>query len=138
MVIQRVFIAITLALALGGCYKDDTDIASLTTNPLDPDYTGPSYIEILSSQAEVITSSVTAHTIVLRVNSSIFPSGTSYDLNVKDLTTGDEVQIPATPIGSDDFTYKNFDITLGQEYCYEFSVRVDFSTGRIDRFCDTL
>jgi hypothetical protein len=37
-----------LMLLSSACLKDDLDPAALTTNPLDPDYSGPALIELVS------------------------------------------------------------------------------------------
>lgn len=140
MVTSRIIKMLLLLMVFSGCLKDDTEISSLNTNPLDPDYTGPSYITVVRSQAEVIGTAppIQSHAMDVEVNSSVFPAGTDYRLNVKNLTTGTETQLIASPPGSDFFTYNHDDINLGQEYCYEFSVWVNFSIGRADTFCDTL
>lgn len=138
MVIKRLFIVLCVLSIVTGCYKDDTDLGSLTTNALDPDYTGPSYITVISSTSEVITPAVTAHALEIEVNSSGFPDNVSYKLSVVDLTTGSEELVSPTVTGGDVFSYKKFDITIGQQYCYDLSVWVDYSTGRADNFCDVL
>jgi len=49
---RALFLLLPVALGLSGCLKDDLDPAALTTNPLDPDYTGPALVGLITAAAD--------------------------------------------------------------------------------------
>lgn len=134
---MRVALIISVLLAITSCLKDEVNVNELNTNPLDQDYTGAQYIKVLSSGLST-SAGAPAHVMRLEVDDSDFPPGTNYDLWVKNLNNGQEERILATMIDGNEFEVVNFQAQSGFTYCYEFSVWVDYSTGPVLEFCDTL
>ena len=128
-------VPIILLFALSGCYKDEVDIAALTTNPCDPDYTGAAFIEVVGEQTEPIIGGVYKQTLLIEVDNAVLNATQPYQLNVLEVGTGEVTKLPQTAPGSHAFTYTNFTVTLGAQYCYRISAEVQFSTTRSEEFC---
>jgi len=124
-----------LVLLLSACYKDEVVLEDLTTNMFDPDYTGPAFIDIVSVGLQQVQAGVWNQVVQVHVKSELFPNPRTYHLFVEclnDTSTEDMVQQPE---GSDDFIYIKSNVELDSTYCYEFSLRVEYSNTRADEHC---
>ena len=131
---MRTSTILIFVLLLSSCVKDDVDLATLNTNPLDQDYSGAPYITVTASNFFQFPNPV--HQVTIEVDRSILQGLNSFDLHVKDLRTSVEKNLSAGSTTST-FVYENFDLASGvSEYCYDISVRVDFSDGPKTNFCD--
>ncbi|MBL7964178.1 MAG: hypothetical protein JNM31_10095 [Flavobacteriales bacterium] len=120
---------------LSSCFKDPVDIGALNTNPLDPDYIGPPMITVLTDSTFTPAAGVFVHYLRVRVDDARFPSSTTYQLRVVDLEDGSTTNIPQNAPGGNTFEHFNSFVTLGQEYCYDLSVYIEFSSARPERHC---
>jgi len=133
---MRTFSFLLMVFALTGCIKDTVDLDTLNSNPLDPDYAGPAYINIVTS--DFLQTPGPNHQLVIELDRSLLPSVGAFDLHIVDLQTGFEADLPASN-ATTSLTYENFNLLPGvTEYCYDITVRVDFSDGPITNFCDNL
>lgn len=128
-------------LCLPSCYKDELEVAELTNNPFDADYNGEAVFtfEEVVNEPQPVPPGGTAQYVVFRVNSSLFLESTSYQVKVRDLTTGSETYVGQTPVGSDLLRYKRDTLELGTgEVCLELRLSNNLSTGRPETICGPL
>lgn len=126
---------LSVVLMLTACYKDDVVIEDLTYNMFDPEYTGPAFIEVTSVALQQNPPGTYNQVLNIAVKSELFPNPTSYRLFVECLndTTNEElIQIPPS---IHEFTYIKYDVEQGTEYCYDLSLRVEYSNTRADEHC---
>jgi len=135
-----------LILLLGGlylpsCYKDDIDVAALTNNPFDADYTGAAIFtfEEVVNEPQPVPPGGTAQYVVFRVNSSLFLQSTSYQVKVRDLVTGHEDLVGQIPVGNDVLRYRRDTLQFGTgEVCLELRLSNNLSTGQAETICGPL
>lgn len=127
--------SIVLLSILSGCYKDEVDLAALTTNPFDPGYTGPAFIAVTNESTQQVAPNVYNQVLEIAVDHGILQPAASYKLLVTDLNNDTATELQQTAPGSNTFTYTNNSVALGVEYCYTISVLVQFSTTRNEGFC---
>ena len=126
-----------IALVCGGCLKDEVDVSKLTTNPLDPDYTGPALFELTSDSTKVIYPiGQPADTVVVqhvRVRTDLLSPGTPWTLYIVKEGTGEVVdysyETPHDPL------YHH--VHLGASYCFTYQLKVRYSLSKAYRFCTT-
>jgi len=126
-----------LVLMLSACYKDDVVIEDLTYNMFDPDYTGPAFIEVISVGLQQNPPGVYHQVLNIRVKDELFPNPTTYKLFVECLNDTTEEEIIQQLPDIHEFTYIKYDVEQGTEYCYDLSLRVEFSNTRRDEHCYT-
>ena len=126
-------------LVLTGCYKDEVDVAALNTNPWDPDYTGPAFIEVVDERtAGPFPGGVFNQELTIKVDLSVLPVSSAITLRVVDKATGIAFDpVPQQAPGSDTFEFIHFNVTPGVETCYAIAVEVQFSTTRSETYCAT-
>ena len=129
-----------MLLTFSSCVKDEINLDDLVTNPLDPDYSGPAYISITNTSVDTNPDGSRSHVIEVTVSDAGFPAGTDYDLHVKELDSGNETVVMANTFNGNVFSFRNDFVTVGMgvDYCYEFSVWVNYSTARPESFCEIL
>lgn len=135
--------ALLVILLLGGtsCYKNDLDVAELTNNPFDADYSGAAIFsfEEVVNEAQPVPPGGTAQYVVFRVNSALFLENTSYQVKVRDLVTGDEDLVGQVPVGSDVLRYQRDTVQFGAgEVCLELRLSNNLSYGRSETICGPL
>ena len=134
---KRVLLLLLPVLALlASCYKDDVDISTLTTNPLDPDYTGPSFISVTGNDTYAVDTTFNQE-VYVTVDASQFPGNGAYQLRVEEINNGDVTLLPQDSGTPHDFTFTNFNVDVGTEYCYRISVEIQFSHTREEGYCAT-
>lgn len=129
-----------LALLSGGCFKDDVDVARLTNNPFDPEYTGPPVFEGQGTSLQQVSiggSTVLYQVIAFRVRSELFLAPASYGVEVRDQQSGQVLNLSPDPPGSDQFRYRRAPLP-GQPVCLELRLSNDQSTARAETLCATL
>ena len=126
---------LSVGLLLTACYKDDVVIEDLTFNMFDPEYTGPAFIEVTSAALQQNPPGIYNQVLNIMVKSELFPNPTTYTLFVEcwnDTTNEELIQIPPS---IHEFTFIKYDVEQGAEYCYDLSLRVEYSNTRADEHC---
>ena len=125
--------------ALTGCYKDEVDVAALDTNPWDPDYGGPAFIEVVDEQTVgPFPGGVFNQELTVEVDFSVLPVNSAITLRVVDQATGVAFDpVPQQSPGGSTFVFTDFNGTPGVEICYAIAVEVQFSTTRSETHCAT-
>lgn len=132
---KKVLACLMFASMLSACYKDDVIIDRLTTNPLDPDYTGPALFTVLTDSTYEPTSGVYEQYLKIRVDGSVLPGGLVYELRIEDQQNGNVTELVQQPIGAHDFEHFRSGVTLGNTYCYAISIQVQEASGRRETYC---
>lgn len=126
-----------LALGLSGCMKDELDLDALTYNPLDPDYTGPALVELVSDTTIIVVwGNQVLDTIVgqtINVRSDLLEPGTDWDLYVTLVNTGEVFDYSSDTPPSNDRWY--FHVVPGESYCYDYQLKVQYSLTKAWRYC---
>lgn len=127
----------SLLLSLSACLKDDLDPAGLTSNPLDPAYNGPALIELVSDTTRIVYSgSQPVDTVVeqsIHVREDLLPAGTSWELYVTLVNTGQVFDYGSEVPPSEDRPYHH--VVPGTSYCYDYQLKVQFSLTKAWRYC---
>jgi len=109
-------------LALAGCGKQKIDIDTLTNNPFDPDYAGPSLFELADSRTVTYTVDGQVHydlEVDIRVREDLFLSPIpEYEVYV----TGTGVS-PEAFSGHPLLTFTISDVGLGAVICRDLALR---------------
>lgn len=134
---SALFLIFPLALVLSGCLKDDLDPAALTSNPLDPDYTGPALIELVSDTTRIVYSGgLPVDTVVeqtIHVREDLLPANTNWKLYVTLVNTGEVFDYGSEVPPSQDRPYHH--VVSGMSYCYDYQLKVQFSLTKAWRYC---
>ncbi len=130
---------IVLSIGLSACLKDGVDVDALTTNGLDPDYTGPAIIELLSDTTFVVLDQQnnpvdTVLQQVVHVREELLPPGTVWDLYIVKENTGEIIDY-TSDIPQPELTYHH--VQLGMDYCYTYQLKVQYSLTKAYRYCTT-
>ena len=134
---RALILILPLALGLTGCLKDDLDPASLTSNPLDPDYQGPALIELVSDSTRIIygggqpIDTVVEQTIHVRTD--LLPAGTTWKLYITQVNTGQVFDYGSELPPPDDHSYHH--VVAGTSYCFDYQLKVQFSLTKAWRYC---
>ncbi len=110
-------IMVFFLVATTACKKDEIDIASLTTNPFDPDYNGApifTYISDTTTTELVNGNAVNTLTIEVQVHTEYFGRQTTYQVAYND---GTATSTPSNNIPNGLLTMQITNATEGQEYC---------------------
>lgn len=126
-----------LMLLSSACLKDDLDLAALTTNPLDPDYTGPALVELVSDTTRIVyQGGMPVDTVVeqtVQVRTDLLPPGTDWKLYVTLVNTGEVFDYSSeTPVPAER-PYHH--VLPGTSYCYDYQLKVQFSLTKAWRYC---
>ncbi|HMN05647.1 MAG TPA: hypothetical protein PKD45_07965 [Flavobacteriales bacterium] len=126
-----------MVLGLSACLKDDLDPAALTTNPLDPDYTGPALIELVSDTTRIVyqggmpTDTVVEQTVQVRTD--LLPPGTDWKLYVTLVNTGEVFDYGSELPTPEERPYHH--VVPGTSYCFDYQLKVQFSLTKAWRYC---
>jgi hypothetical protein len=128
-----------LSIGLSACLKDEVDVATLTTNGLDPDYSGPAIIDLISDTTIILydQQNQPVDTVVrqlVRVNETLLPPGTIWDLYIVKENTNEIIDY-TSDIPQPDSTYHH--VQLGTDYCYTYQLKVQYSLTKAYRYCTT-
>lgn len=131
-----------LLLALSGCYKDEVDLPSLTTNPFDPEYTGPSVFVFDSTYATIVMVgsppvSGTVQIVQLHLREDLLPAGTVTSVRFKDPEADTPVIVPPVP-GTYIYRFQRNQVEPFVERCYSVALWNSFSESRAETICCTL
>ena len=132
---MRAIILTGCCLLFASCYKDDVVIDRMTTNVLDPDYDGAPLFTVLANTTNQTAVDTGEQYLRIQVDSTRLPYGFSYQLRVEDLGDGVVTYLPQTAPGADIFNYFNWPVLLGDTYCYDISIWVQFSSSRKEQYC---
>jgi hypothetical protein len=127
-------------LLLGGCYKDEIDIASLNTNPFDRDYQGPAVFQLVGTYTEVVNiNGVNAlrQVVEFTVREDLFLQPTTYSVYVREQGAATGEFIAPEPPGSNIFRYKRAP-QPGVQLCLELRLANNFTTAGAEVVCATL
>ncbi len=135
---KRALIPVLLsALCLAGCLKTDLDLANRTSNPLDPDYDGPTLIELASDTTRIVyVGGIPTDTVVeqqVHVRTDLLAPGTDYTLYVTLVNTGEIFDYSGSGMVPIERPYHH--VVPGVSYCYDYQLKVQFSLTKIDRYC---
>lgn len=122
-------------LLLASCLKDDLDVASLNTNPLDRDYEGAPVVvlEEESTQVNPVPGVMdTVYRQTVRVRTDLLPPLTTWTWRVKDLATGEEMNIDN---GGETLTMTKHHAVLGTSYCFRYILMVQFVETKPYTYC---
>lgn len=127
-----------LPIICGSCLKDEVDIDALTTNPLDPDYTGPALIELDSASTRIVLEQGvppdTAVVPYVHVRTDLLAPGTPWDLYIVKENTGELIDL-SSDVPQPDVEYHH--AQLGTNYCWSYRLKVRYSLTKEYRFCTT-
>lgn len=134
---RALLLMLPMVLGLSACLKDDLDPTALTTNPLDPDYTGPALIELVSDTTRIVyTGGAPVDTVVeqvVQVRTDLLPPGTDWKLYATLVNTGEVFDYSSeTPI-PEDRPYHH--VVPGTSYCFDYQLKVQFSLTKAWRYC---
>lgn len=122
-------------LLLASCLKDDLDLATLNTNPLDRGYEGPPVV-VLEEEATMVNPVPgvpdTVYRQTVRVREDLLPPHTTWTWRVKDLGTNEVTDHDG---GSPTLTMTRHHAVLGTTYCYEYTLMVQYVGIRPYRYC---
>ena len=127
---------------LMGCYKDDIDVASLTTNPFDRDYKGSPVFEMEGTSVQVTfipgVGNVPRQVVDFRVRNELFLSDVTYSVLLKDLGTGSTAELLQAAAGDHRFTYTRDTIIQQEPACLELRLSNNFSAAKAEVICASL
>ncbi|MFT3885897.1 MAG: hypothetical protein QM724_10850 [Flavobacteriales bacterium] len=130
------WLLILVAVVTCSCGKD-LDVAGLTTNPFDPDYTGPDLV-VKVSDSTWYANGQEHFQLRYRVRKELFPQRTAYSIKVTRLDDGTQSVSASLPYGSlNVFTSQWPDAVIGTSYCVDVSVGTENSYARTYRICGT-
>ena len=100
--LRHLMLMAALSLGLAGCYKDDIDVAALTNNPFDADYSGPAIFSLDTIYVEQVTGppNFLRQVVQFKVNASLFLAPASYQGEEHDLLEGRRTLGGQLPPGS--------------------------------------
>ena len=128
-------------LLFSGCYKDELDVAALTNNPFDPDYSGPAVFVFDTTFVETVDAFPPYQQQVFRftVRHDLFLADVgTYRVRVKDLDNGEVRELMQTAAGSHAIEFNKYDFTVGEQLCLEVAFISDLTEGRRETICGTL
>jgi len=128
---------LSIVLMFTACYKDDVVIEDLTYNMFDPGYIGPAFIEVIAVGLQENPVDTFHQVLNIKVKSELFPNTTTYSLFVECLNDSSVEEIIQQPPDIHEFTYIKPNVEQGTEYCYDLSLRVEYSNTRRDEHCYT-
>lgn len=134
---RALFLLLPVALGLSGCLKDDLDPAALTSNPLDPDYSGPALVELVSDTTRIVYSGgQPVDTLVeqtVHVRTDLLSPGTDWKLYVTQVNTGEVFDYSDETPPSQERPYHH--VVPGTSYCFDYQLKVQFSLTKAWRYC---
>jgi len=134
---RTLYFIVPLVLVLSSCLKDDLNPATLTSNPLDPDYTGPALIELVSDTTRIVYSGgQPVDTVVeqtVHVRTDLLAPGTAWTLYITQVNTGQVFDYGSGLPPPSDHSYHH--TTAGTSYCFDYQLKVQFSLTKAWRYC---
>ncbi|HOZ40842.1 MAG: hypothetical protein IPO05_15095 [Flavobacteriales bacterium] len=131
-----------LLVLFAGCYKDEVDTGSLTNNPFDPEYVGPSVFEMQGTSVQVTfipgIGNVPQQVVEFRVRNELFLSDVTYSVLLKDLGTGSTAELRQAVAGSHGYSYVRDTIIEQVPACLELRLSNNFSAAKAEVICATL
>ncbi|MBS1937890.1 MAG: hypothetical protein JSS84_08795 [Bacteroidetes bacterium] len=134
---RTLYFIVPMVLVLSSCLKDDLNPATLTSNPLDPDYTGPALIELVSDTTRIVYSGgQPVDTVVeqtVHVRTELLAPGTAWTLYITKMNTGQVFDYGSGLPPPSDHSYHH--TTAGTSYCFDYQLKVQFSLTKAWRYC---
>jgi hypothetical protein len=130
---------LALCVLLAGCKKDELEVAELTTNPFDADYTGETVFTATDVRTEVILVGgdlVRYLHIDVRVNTALFPQQGAYEVQYV-LPSGVTVEVLGTELSDNMFTMTTSGVEVGIQYCFEPRLANNGAAGSRTTLCGT-
>ena len=130
-----------LLFLAASCGKGELDPATLTNNPFDADYNGPTVYEVDTTYQQIITGGsapVVYQVIAFRVKEELFLGAAAYFVQVFDPGNGLTSLLSPNPANSDHFTYSRLGATVGIPVCLDLRLFNDQSAARAEEICATL
>lgn len=123
-------------ILLTACHKNELDIADLNTNPFDPDYVGElAIMSIGAIQTETYAQGLHKQTMEVRVHPDHFPAPRSYVLYFTKPSAPYNLYFYSSSTTDNIFQCSNYQITLGEEYCYQFKLVIGGETVKEEMVC---
>jgi hypothetical protein len=132
-------VLLALCVLFAGCKKDELDVAELTTNPFDADYTGEPVFTTTGVHTEAILVGgdlVRNLHVDVRVNTALFPEQGPYDVQYG-LPSGVTVQVPSSELADNAFRMTATNVTVGVQYCFEPRLANNGAVGSRTTLCGT-
>lgn len=134
---RRILLLIAVPLLLTACLKDDLDPATLTTNPLDPDYNGTPLVVLVHDTVRVLNdfNGLPVDTVFeqkVRVRTELLSPLASWTWSVKNLNTG--VTTP-DPSHLPEYTSTVHHVINGSTHCFEYTLIAQFSPTKPYTYC---
>ena len=135
---RRIFLLISIPLLLSACLKDDLEPATLTTNPLDPDYNGTPLVELVSGSVRILYNDFSGAPIdtiyeqKVRVRTDLLSPLASWTWSVKNLNTG---VVTTDPSHLPDYTSTVHHVVIGSTQCFEYTLMAQFSPTKPYSYC---
>lgn len=139
---RRLLLPLVLLTGLSACYKDEVDLPALTTNPFDPDYTGPSVFVFDSTYAATIMIGSppvpgTVQIVELHLRADLLPAGAVTSVRFKDPIASQPVIVAPVP-GTYIYRFQRNEVEPFIERCYSVALWNSFSESRAETICCTL
>lgn len=135
------FAYLLLALPLlGGCYKDELDVATLNNNPFDPGYAGPNVFTFDSTYVETVQAPTPYDRQVFRfhVDEALFLTPQDgYQVYVRDMESGATQILGLSQPTSNSFSYFKVDFAPG-ELCLDVALNNGLYSARHETICGIL
>ena len=131
---------ISIALLAMACGKE-LDPETLSSNPFDPDYTGPEVFvfDTTYTQNVVIPSGVVTYQVIgFHVRSELLPTGAHYSVQAVQVATGEVSMLNPDPPNSHSFKYQKVNPVAGVPECVRLSLFNNASSARPEQICATL
>ncbi len=120
--------ALFLAMA---CGKEEVDPTALTSNPMDPAYTGPSLVVLDSAYVDTVSNNGVLEPVLfmdLHVDEARFPLPTSYVIYLHDRFTGNSDTLgPIQGTGEFAFVHPFRPVISGTNYCIDVNLGISGS-----------
>lgn len=132
--------SVILLLAMG-CGKGELDPATLTTNPFDPDYSGPAVFQVDSTYlvSNVINGVLVQYqAIAFHVHEELFTAPAEYSVLLVDRTTGLDHVLEPNPPGSNRFVFLKGQPLPNIPVCVVLRLYNNLSAARPEEACVTL
>lgn len=139
---RRILPFVVMCGVLTACYKGEVDLPALTTNPFDPDYTGPSVFVFDSTYAATIMIGVPpqpgiVQMVQVHLRADLLPAGAVTQVRFTDPTATVPVDVSPVP-GTYIYRFQRNVVEPNIQRCYGVALRNGFSEARAESICCTL
>jgi hypothetical protein len=134
-------IAAVCAVLAMACGKGELDAGTLTDNPFDPAYDGPSVFVADSTYIVLVNVNGTLtpfQAIAFHVREELFTAPAAYSVRMLDRSNGVVYILEPNPANSNRFTYIKGELQLNVQVCLELRLYNNLSAARPDDICVTL